>query len=46
MSRWTRLLLWDYSRGSLAYELLWLILLGFLVLAPPELLGDPMTRHR
>jgi hypothetical protein len=37
-----RLLLWDYERGSLAYDLLCLLVLLFLALVPPLWLGDPM----
>jgi hypothetical protein len=37
-----RLLLWGYSRKSLAYELLWAALLAFLALVSPGTLGDPM----
>jgi hypothetical protein len=40
-----RLLLWDYERGSLPYDLLCLILLLVLFLVPPALLGDPMVIH-
>jgi hypothetical protein len=39
----TRLLLWDYERGSRAYDLLCLLMLLFLLLVPPAWLGDPMT---
>jgi hypothetical protein len=37
-----RLLLWDYNRGSLPYDLLCVLLL-LLLLIPPALLGDPMA---
>jgi hypothetical protein len=37
-----RLLLWDYERGSLAYDVLCLLVLLFLVLTPGSWLGDPM----
>jgi len=37
-----RLLLWEYSRKSVAYELLWAAMLAFLALVRPEALGDPM----
>ena len=37
-----RLLLWDFERGSLAYDVLCAILLLFLFLAPAAWLGDPM----
>jgi hypothetical protein len=36
------LLLWDYERGSLAYDLLCVAMLLFLLLAPPEWLHDPL----
>lgn len=39
----TRLLLWDFDRGTLAYELLCLLLLLFLFLTPPGWLADPMA---
>jgi hypothetical protein len=37
-----RLLLWEYPRESLAYELLWAVMIGLLLLVSPETLGDPM----
>jgi hypothetical protein len=37
-----RLLLWDYERGSLPYDLVCLIVLLLLLLLPPHWLGDPM----
>ncbi len=39
-----RLLLWDYERGSLAYDLLVLAVIVFLALATPAWLPDPMVR--
>ncbi len=39
----TRFLLWDYERGSTAYDLMWLLILAFVLLAP-SWLGDPMVR--
>jgi hypothetical protein len=39
-----RLLLWDYERGSLAYDLLVLVVIAFLALATPAWLPDPMVR--
>jgi hypothetical protein len=39
-----RLLLWDYDRGSLPYDLLCLVILLFVFLAPARLLLDPMVR--
>jgi hypothetical protein len=38
-----RLLLWDYERGSLAYDVLCLALLLFILLVPPAWLGDPLV---
>jgi hypothetical protein len=38
-----RLLLWDYTRGSLPYDLLCLLLLLLMLLVPPIWLGDPMV---
>ncbi len=38
-----RLLLWDYERGSLAYDLMWLLILG-VVASAPLWVGDPMVR--
>ncbi len=37
-----RLLLWDFSRGSAAYDVLCLILLLLMVLVPASWWGDPM----
>ena len=37
-----RLLLWDYERGSLAYDLLCLVMLLVLLLVPPGFWGDPL----
>ena len=38
-----RLLLWDYDRGSLAYDVLALLVLLLLFLVPPGWLADPMV---
>ncbi len=38
-----RLLLWDFERGSLAYDLLCLALLLLVFLVPPGWLGDPLV---
>jgi hypothetical protein len=43
LGRRARLLLWDYARGSLAYDLLCLLMLLFLALVPPAWLGDPLA---
>jgi hypothetical protein len=42
LSRRARLLLWDYSRGSLAYDLLLLLVLIVLLLVPVSWWHDPM----
>jgi hypothetical protein len=39
----TRLLLWDHDRGSLAYDLLCVLVLLLLVLIPSGFWGDPMA---
>lgn len=38
-----RLLLWDYDRGSPAYDLLVLLVLALIFLVPPARLADPMV---
>ena len=38
-----RLLLWDYTRGSLPYDVLCLLLLLMMMLIPPVWLRDPMV---
>jgi hypothetical protein len=38
-----RLLLWDYARGSLAYDALCVVLLLLVLLIAPSWLGDPMA---
>lgn len=43
LSRAARLLLWDYSRGSLPYDLLCVALVLLMLLIPPSSLGDPMA---
>ncbi len=42
MSPLARLLLWDHERGSLAYDVLLVLVLLF-VLASPLFLADPMV---
>ncbi len=45
MSRLTplvRILLWDYDRGSLPYELACLVIVLLLLLVPPAWWGDPL----
>jgi hypothetical protein len=39
-----RLLLWDYDRGTIAYDLLCLALFAILTLVPAGAWGDPMVR--
>ena len=39
----SRLLLWDYGRGSVPYDVLCALLLLFVLLASPEWLRDPMV---
>jgi hypothetical protein len=41
-SSWTRLLLWDYERGSLAYDVACVVVLAILLLVPPAWWGDPL----
>ncbi len=42
LSRRARLLLWDFSRGSLAYDLLLLVVLVLMLLVPISWWHDPM----
>jgi hypothetical protein len=42
----SRLLLWDYGRGSLPYDVLCVMLLVFIFLVPPSWLADPMVAIR
>ncbi len=39
-----RVLLWDFSRGTLAYDLALLVLMLLLLLVPGERWGDPLWR--
>jgi len=41
-----RLLLWDYGRGTLPYDLLVALLLLLLLAVPAAWWGDPMTSAR
>jgi hypothetical protein len=43
LSRWGRVALWDFERGSLAYDMVCLLLALFLLFVQPAWLGDPMT---
>ncbi len=42
LSASARLLLWDYDRGGLAYDLACLSILLLLLLVPPGWWGDPL----
>lgn len=39
----SRFLLWDYGRGSLAYDAFCVVLLLLIFLVPRAWLGDPMV---
>jgi hypothetical protein len=39
----SRLLLWDYPRGSVPYDVFCLLLLLFIFLVPPAWLQDPLV---
>lgn len=41
LSRAARMLLWDFERGSLPYDLVCLLLLLLLLFVQPAWLGDP-----
>jgi hypothetical protein len=41
-----RLLLWDLERGSLAYDVLCVLILAFILLVPGGWLSDPMAVRR
>jgi hypothetical protein len=43
LSARARLLLWDYERGSPAYDVLCLVLLIIVLAVPPAWWGDPMV---
>lgn len=40
-----RLLLWDYGRGSLAYDVAFVIVILLLLLVPGSFWGDPLWRR-
>lgn len=42
LSAWARLLLWDYERGSVPYDLLCAVMALFLWLVSGAVLHDPM----
>ena len=46
LPRPTRLLLWDYERGSVAYDVACLVLLLVLFLVPAGWWADPLGRPR
>jgi len=39
-----RLLLWDYARGSLAYDLAFVVVVLLILLVPGGFWGDPLWR--
>jgi hypothetical protein len=39
-----RILLWDFGRGSLAYDLAFLVVVLLLLLVPGDRWGDPLWR--
>jgi hypothetical protein len=39
----SRLLLWDYGRGTLPYDVLCVVLLLFILLVPQAWLQDPLV---
>jgi hypothetical protein len=41
-----RLLLWDYGRGTVPYDLLVVVLLLLLLAVPPSWWGDPLVTAR
>jgi len=41
-SELVRLLLWDYARGSLAYDLAFLLVVLLVLLVPASFWGDPL----
>ncbi len=41
-SELVRLLLWDYARGSLAYDLAFLVVVLLVLLVPGAFWGDPL----
>jgi len=41
-----RLLLWDYERGSLAYDVAFLLVVLLVVLVPGAFWGDPLWVRR
>jgi hypothetical protein len=43
LGRWARLLLWDFDRGSLPYDLLCAVLLLLALFLPASWLADPLV---
>jgi hypothetical protein len=41
---WVRFLLWDYSRGSLAYDVAFVVVVLLVLLVPGSFWGDPLWR--
>jgi len=39
-----RLLLWDYARGSIAYDLAFVVVVLLILLVPGSFWGDPLWR--
>jgi len=39
-----RLLLWDYARGSIAYDLAFVVVVLLILLVPGAFWGDPLWR--
>lgn len=39
-----RLLLWDYARGSLPYDVAFVVVLVLILLVPGDFWGDPLWR--
>ncbi len=37
-----RLLLWDYARGSLAYDVAFVVVIAIVLLVPGSFWGDPL----
>jgi hypothetical protein len=42
LSPTVRFLLWDYARGSLAYDLAFLLVVAIVLLVPGRFWGDPL----
>lgn len=44
-SRAVRLLLWDYARGSVAYDVAFVVVVLLVLLVPGDFWGDPLWRR-